>query len=177
MIVELIPKQVQKPIFGPWFFLITSFLLLLGVATGFFILKHFHAQASESLRNLDQTFQQDIKPEEEMVQLEVSSYRQKVEYMKTVLGRRSDFSRLFDFLERAMHPEVFFVSFRVDAVDPKASLEGIASSFLALEQQRRIWAEQQDLRELNLESIELGSDGAITFGAVLHFDPNFFESQ
>ena len=160
--VELIPKQEQKPIFGQVFFLIVSLFALVGVAAAFFIVQQLIHGAEEELSALEKKFAQDTRPLEEALTAEVQNYQKETEILKTVLDERKALLPFFALLERITHPNVVFQKLEGSGETGVFNLEGTAESFFALEQQRLWWKKQGELESV-LRDITFGAGESVGF--------------
>lgn len=170
MIVELIPKKERKPIFGQMFFLIVSVVLLAAVVSAFFLLQQSIRNARAEFSTLEKTFVEDIRPVEEELSASLQGYRGKTEILKATLQERKNALAFFALLEETAHPEVFFRSLTGDMETSVFVLEGEAQDFIALEQQRLIWNNQEEFQS-ELQGIKLGGEGAAEFTVEFIINP------
>lgn len=174
MMVELIPKREQKPIFGETFFLIVALAIFLSVGVAFFMFQGFSGKAREELAALDKTLVEDTRPLEEKLSASMQAYRKKTEMLKTVLERRKNPLAFFALLEQTTHPDIFFQKLQTDTKTGTFTLEGGARSFFVLEQQRLFWKNHTAF-ENALSDIRLGEEGRVSFRVVFMVKPAVFE--
>ncbi|MBI2098589.1 MAG: hypothetical protein HYT49_02930 [Candidatus Wildermuthbacteria bacterium] len=174
MIVEFIPKQEQKPIFGQVFFLIVSAAVLAGVVVAFFILQQLLHSARLELNQVEKTLVEDTKPLEEELFSELQEYKRQTEILKVVLLERKILLPFFSLLERTTHPDVFFQTFQGDAKTGVFELEGEARDFFVLEQQRLAWKGLGEF-ETELSGIKLGDEGSGLFEAKFVVRPGLLD--
>lgn len=163
MIVELIPKQIKKPVFGQVFFLIVSLAVLAGVTVSFLILQQLISTARASLDILEKQLSQDTRPQEQELASKLQEYKQGVEDFKFVASERKSFLPFFEVLEKTTHPDVFFLA--LDAIDNAnvLALDGETRNFFALEQQRLVWKERNEFQNVQLQDIRLTGTGNGSF--------------
>jgi len=165
--VELIPRQERKPLFGQWFFFIASFLLIGGVGIGFFILDQLENNAKDILVSLQETLLRDTRPQEEALATELSAYKEKIDRLSAAASEREDFLRYFTFLEDSIIDGVYLTRFEADRDSAILAFEGVANSFLDLERQRLLWKSQEQIKQVDIMNMLLGGDGTISFQAEL----------
>lgn len=164
---DLIPKKTGKPLFSQWFFFIVSFLLLVGVAVGFFVLMRLEQTSGEVLQALEETLARDTQPQEQALIAELTEYRDQVERFRAAANQRKDFAPLFALLEQSTHEGVRFTEFAVDRLSNQIHLTGEAQDFFNLEQQRLLWKRQEQIRKVEVLNMSLEQEGQIQFEARL----------
>lgn len=174
MIVELIPKQVQKPIFGQTFFLFVAIAVLAGAVIAIFILQQFIRNTQAELDVLEKTLAEDTRPLEEALEKELQGYKKKTDLLASVLGERKTLFPFLSRLERTTHPDVFFHDLKGDAGTGIFTLGGEARSFFVLEQQRLVWNEESVLGS-KLQDISLGEAGTGNFTVEFTVDPRLLD--
>jgi len=162
MVVEFIPKQEQKPIFGQMFFVIVSIVLVASVAFSIFLLQQSVRSAREEFAALNKTFTEEIRPLEEELSVKLEGYKGKTEVLKSVLEQRKNAPAFLTLLEQTTHTDIFFKSLNGDIKTGVFELEGEAQNFLVLEQQRLIWNNQEKFQS-ELLDITLNEEGAAGF--------------
>jgi len=162
MIVELIPKREQKPIFGQVFFLIISITTLVSVGMAFFVLQQLIRDTSEVLAVLEKRFLEDTRPLEEEASAMLEGYKTKTEMLRIALDERKTALPFLRLLEQTTHPDVFFTDFNGDPKTGIFVLTGEARDFFALEQQRLVWKGRKEF-ESAVRNIQLGKEGAGSF--------------
>ena len=162
MIVEFIPKQEQKPIFGQMFFVIVSIVLVVGIAFSIFLLQQSVRSAREEFAVLNKTFVEEIRPLEEELSAKLQGYKGKTEVLKSVLDEKKNVLAFLTLLEQTTHSGIFFKSLKGNMKTGVFELEGEAENFLVLEQQRLIWNNQEEFQS-ELQNIRLSEEGAAEF--------------
>ncbi|MEK7542327.1 MAG: hypothetical protein AAB524_01350 [Patescibacteria group bacterium] len=171
MIVELIPKKAEKPVFGQVFFLIVSLAALVGVAVSFFILQQVIGRARLDLDILEKQLMQDTRPQEEKLVAKLSGYKQKVEDFKFVAGERKNFLPFFELLERTTHPDIFFINLERVGDKNIMFLGGETKDFFALEQQRLLWKKEKEFQTVQLKEMLLSGEGNGSFKVEFTLSP------
>lgn len=174
--VELIPKRQPKPIFGQLFFVIISFAVLVGVGATYFALRQLIEAKSLERDRLNKVFIEDTRPEEEELSAALKQYRQQTDMLAAALNERSYYAPFFDLLETTTHPDVFFSTLQGDAKTGIFRLNGEATNFFVLEQQRLAW-QGSNAFTANLESIQLGADGTSAFAVEFKISPEFLKPK
>ncbi len=177
MIVELIPKQIKKPVFGQVFFLIVSIAVLAGTAVSLFIFQQLIGTARANLAILEKQFSQDTQPQEQELAEKLVEYKQIVEDFKFVAGERKSFLPFFKVLEKTTHPDVFFLA--LDETDNAnvLALDGATRNFFALEQQRLVWKELNEFQNVQLKGIKLTGTGSGSFKVEFTLTPELLTTQ
>ena len=175
MMVELIPKREQKPIFGQMFFLIVSAAVLAAVVASFFILQQLIESKHAEREQLELTFVEDTRPLEEELSSRLLGYKKQVDALSSVLRERKTLLPFFALLERTTHPDVFFRSFDGNAATGVLRLNGEAESFFVLEQQRLAWENRTEFA-YKLSGLQLGQGGAASFSVEFVVTPGFLDS-
>jgi len=165
--VEIIPKQKQKPLFGQWFFLIASVLLLGGVAVGFFVLDQLEKNAREILEGLEETLAADTQPQEQAIVAELNEYKEKIDRFREAAAEREDFLPLFVLLEQSILDGVVLSRLESERGSNKIFIEGVADSFFVLEQQRLLWKQQEQIGKTDIRNMNLEQEGQVQFEAEL----------
>lgn len=163
MAVELIPKKVGKPVFGQVFFLILSFVVLVGVGISFFVLQRFIETNRADLDLLNKQLAESTRPLEQELTTKLNAHKQNGEDFKFVAGKRKDFLPLFELLERATHPDVFFRNLKIADNQNAFVLDGVTRDFFALEQQRLVWNKEQGFESVRLSAMTLTTDKTGSF--------------
>lgn len=162
MVVEFIPKQEQKPIFGQMFFVIVSIVLVAGVVFSILLLQQSVEAAREEFAALNKTFVEEIQPFKEELSAKLQDYKEKTEVLKSVLDEKKNALAFLALLEQTTHPGVFFKSLSGSMKTRVFELEGEAQDFIVLEQQRLIWNSKEEFQS-ELRNIRLNEEGAVEF--------------
>ncbi len=170
MIVELIPKKVEKPVFGQVFFLILSVAVLVGVGISFLVLTQLGNTTRTNLELLEKQLAEDTRPLELELSAKLSAYRQTVEDFKSAASERKNFLPFFELLERVTHPDVFFQNLSMAGTNTMV-LEGQTKDFFALEQQRLVWKKEQGFVNVQLKNLLLTSGSAGAFSVEFTLSP------
>ncbi len=171
MMVELIPKREQKPIFGQLFFLIVSASVLATAAASFFIIQQLIQNTRIELVRLEKMFTEDTRPLEEELSSKLQGYKRQTEILKVVLDERKTLLPFFSLLEQTTHPDVFFGGFQGSTKTGVFTLEGTARDFFTLEQQRFAWEGREEF-EAKLSGIRLGEGGQAAFSVEFVVNPD-----
>jgi len=165
--VDLIPKEEKKPLFGRWFFFIASALLLGSVGIGFFVLDRLERNAREILEGLEKTLVVDTQPQEQAIAVELTEYKEKMDRFRGAAAEREDFLPPFSLLEQSILDGVVLGSFEAANGPNQILLQGVADSFFVLEQQRLLWKEQEQIQKLDIRNMRLEQEGQVQFEAEL----------
>lgn len=174
MMVELIPKQEQKPIFGQAFFLFVALAVLAGVISAILILQEFIRNTQAELDVLEKTFVEDTRPLEEALEKELQGYKKKTDILSIALNDRKTLLPFLSLLENTTHPDVFFHDLTGNTETGIFALGGEARNFFVLEQQRLVWNGQSELKA-QLQDISLGQAGTGNFTVEFTADPHLLD--
>lgn len=170
--VELIPKQEKKPIFGQLFFFIVAVAVFAGVLVGVVVVRQLESDTREALDLLEKTLVSDVQPQEEELEKILLEYERQAEDLKEILKERKEFLAFFAFLEETTHPDIFFVDLQGGLSNSRVMLSGVAADFFILEQQRIVWREREELLSLKLQELEITESGG-AFEVEFLFVPDF----
>ena len=173
--VEIIPKPAAK--LPSWqnilFYFSFGFILL--VILSYFILNIYLDRADTRLKNLEKEWE-EIKSEEQIVlEDELSAYEKKIKIFSALINQHVSSSRVFEFVEKNTHPEVWFFSLSLNPTEGKIDLSGDAENFVTLHQQIQILKASPSVKDLNLPKIAIGKEGRIAFSLSLILDPGLFK--
>lgn len=163
MIVELIPKQEHKPIFGQVFFLILSAAALAGTTIAFLILQQLINTNRTNLDILEKQLFFNTQPLEQELAAKLLIYKQNTEDFKVAASERKTFLPFLDLLEKNTHPDVFFTNLEKGESADTFVLDGQTRNFFTLEQQRLVWKQQKQFENVQLTNIALGESETASF--------------
>lgn len=152
-------------------FLLFLFLVFLGSYFYFLFLEtKIKKEISVVESNIENT-QKKIEPLEK----EAKKYQEKINNLKFLL----DFHRLplkvFEFLEKNTHPQVWFSSLDFNLEKNSLKIPGNAQSFEVLAQQILIFKNSEFVKNINLSKVNLGKEGGVSFDLELTIDPKIYK--
>jgi len=174
MAIEIIPKEAKKfPLWQNILFYF-SLVLFLSCLSGLLILNFLEKKSQLTLDNLKETLEKGMTTEKKALEKEILTYQKKIDDFSILLADYRVSSRFFDFLEKIIHPKVFFSELNLSSKEGKVSLTGQTESFETLGQQILIFQKEEKLRGLKLAEIKIGKEGKIDFSLEISFDPKIF---
>lgn len=174
MMIEIIPRPVQKlPLWQNILFYF-SLSLILAVFLSYFILDNYIKNASQDLKDLEGTISQEKTSAETTLEKEVFGYQKKITDFSQLIKTHFFTSNVFTFLEKASHPQVWFVQFNLDSEKKRAVLAGQADNFQALGQQLLILKEKPEIQNFDLSNISIGKKGKVDFALELSLNSVVF---
>jgi len=169
--VEIIPKEIRRPLLSPLFILSLSGVLFLGVLAGLFLITQMQSQTRTTLRVLEERLGQGQIREGETLRQELKASKEKIDDFGLVIERRKNLLAFFRILEETIHPNVVFTSLETDLEGNTIDVLGTAPDFLSLGQQILVWKSRKEITSVNLVDLALGETGKKQFGVSLSFSP------
>ena len=170
--VEIIPKEIRRPLLSPLFILSLSGILFLGVLAGLFLITQTQSQTGTALRVLDERLGEEQTGEGETLQQELKASKEKIDDFGLVIERRKNLLAFFRILEETAHPNVVFTDFETDLEGNTIDIVGTATDFLSLGQQILVWKNRKEITSATLTELALGQTGKKEFGISLSFSPD-----
>ena len=173
--VEIIPKPAAKlPSWQNTLFYF-SFGLLLLVVLSYFVLDIYLDKAETRLGEREEELAQTKTAEEITLEQELSNYEKKIQNFSILIDQHLFSSRIFEFIEKNTHPEVWFSTLSLDPRKRGVNLSGDTENFVTLHQQVQIFKASPSVQNINLAKIAIGKEGRIAFDLSLILDPGLFE--
>lgn len=171
--VEIIPRREERtpPIVNVLF--IASLLLAALTAGGFFILKSLQEQRRVSIQSAEQRLLAEPSSDQKQLEEDVLGFKQKLDDFKVLADGRRTPLPLFSFLETSVHPAAVFTGLTVNLEKGKILLAGETDSFRHLDEQILLLRHKSEVRDLQLEKIQLGERGRVEFSVSVAFPPEF----
>lgn len=168
MAIEIIPKSKIKEI--SWVNLVLYFLLIifLVLLLSYFILDIYQKKLNQELSDLEKAL---IRTDaEKALEDELSIYQKKIEDFGNILNVRQSPLDVFSFLEKTIHPKVWFSNFSFDLEKGTLSLSGQAENPEVIEQQLIIFKKQEMVKNVTLSNFSISKEEKIDFNLQLTFD-------
>ena len=174
--VEIIPKQPATKL-PSWQNIIFyfSFGLILLVVLSYFVLDIYLGKAQARLEELKKEWEETKTEEQIALEDELSAYEKKIESFSILINQHLFSSKVFEFIEKNTHPEVWFSNLDLNPMEGKVDLSGDTDNFVTLHQQVQILKANPLVKDLNLSEIAIGKEGRIAFDLNLIFDPSVFK--
>ncbi len=166
--VQVIPKEFikSKPTLVsvlPW---IGLFLLIIVVAT-YFILGGQIGNAKTDLKKVKADLSRFETAEQKARENRIIIYKRKIDDVVRLLEQHQKPTEFMVFLEKFVHPNVYFSSFSLDLATGKAIMGGVAKDFKSLGQQIFIFELQPFIQRAKLANISLVEGTGIKFNLEL----------
>ncbi|MDP3093938.1 MAG: hypothetical protein Q8N16_04290 [bacterium] len=175
MRIGLIPKkQIEAPPWQTALFVFSAVFLILSLLV-FALLARSAKKTSLEIESINQELAKDRTQAEIDAEKEVLISQKKIVAFGILLNQRKQLSRVFDLIEKLVHPEVVFSKMGFTVEDNTVWLSGKADNFQALGQQSLLFKTQPLIKESNLMQVGIGKHGGVEFGFKIIFDPQFFK--
>lgn len=173
--IEIIPKPTKK--MPPWqnIFFYFSLGLLMAIVLSYPVLTYWENKSVNALEKLEEQIIKVGTPKEKVMEIEVFSQEKRIKDFSALLGEHRQSSGLFQFLEKATHPKVWFFTLELDAKKAELVLSGKSQNFQVLGQQLSIFQKQQSIKKANLSKLSLGKEGGAEFTFNISLDPSVFK--
>ena len=175
MAIEIIPKTIGK-IPGErkklFYFSIFLFITLL---ISYFILTSLEKKSENTLSNLEEALVKGKTPEMSSLEEEILNDQKKIKDLSPLLEKHLFPSKIFEFFERNVHPQVFFSEINLNTLNSTASLSGECDSFLTLGQQLAIFEKEPLIEKVNINEVSITKTGEIEFSLDFSFNPKIFK--
>jgi len=162
--VQVIPKKsIKKQLvlkdLLPWFF-----LLFLVVLIGLYFIFIFQVNRANVSLDKVKTELSEVRTKED-IELEktILTYKRKVGDLALILQTRQKSIEFFEFLEKFVHPNIYFSSVSLSLDTEKVFLKGVSSDFKSLAEQLFIFEREPSIEEAELSNISLLEGGKIDF--------------
>lgn len=173
--VEIIPKPVEKLPRRQIFLLYFSLILFLATLISFFIINHSLKESQKVFQNLEETLAKERTPQKIILEKEILARQKKIRDFSQILNQHLFPSKIFDFLEKISHPQVWISQVNLNPQASQLLISGQTESFLTLDHQIKILNEEPLIKDLNLTQLNLTKIGKVEFTLNLSFDPKIFK--
>lgn len=168
MAIEIVPKpKIEKATWAN-VLLAISIVLLLALAISYFYFYRSSGKLSQDIQEKEKVLEKT--PSEKVLEEKLLLTEEKINNFGQLLSSHQKPLNIFNFLEEACHPDVWFSNFNFDTMKREATISGQAGSFIALGQQLLILKELENLKDINLSKISLGEEGEVDFALQLIFE-------
>jgi len=177
MPIELIPrKPVARP---PWqTILFYVSLVFLGLSLiSFFVITYFSSRAAAQSQLLAEELAKGKTPAEQALEKDILKRQRQILVLGSLLGQQKSLSSVLSFLERTVHPQVFFSKANLIAEENKISLSGRADNFRVLGEQMLFLRQEPLAGEINLLDVSISKAGGGDFTLEIVFDPLIFQTN
>lgn len=176
--VEIIPKPEEKiPIWQNILFYL-SLLLLLGAVVSYFLLNVYIEESKITVENLKEAISREKTAEERIIEEEILGYQEKIGNFVQLVSKHLFPSRIFEFIEKNTHPEVWFSAVEINSESGQIKLVGQTENFITLAQQIQIFREKTKednpkVKDFYLTNINIGKEGKVNFNLNLNLNLGF----
>ncbi len=173
--VEIIPKPVKET--DRWQkILIYLFIFLIIVLIGtYFLLDNLEESSKIYVDELEKRLKQGRTAERITLEEENLNYKKKIEAIVPFLEIHILSSKFFEFLEKKVHPRVFFSRVNLSVQEEKVILSGQTDSFSTLQQQLSILNKESIIENLVLTNATLNKEGGIDFNLNIFLNKEIFK--
>ena len=175
--IDLIPKKPKEEPFWQELLFYISFLFLavsLLFCIGFGVLAN---RSSLELKRVNNELAKEKTQSQINTEAEVLSYQKKVSAFSILLKQRKPLSKIFDLLEKEVHPGIFFTKMGFTVNSDKLQISGVADNFQALGQQTLILKKDPLVGQIDLKQVGIGKYGGVEFSFEVVFDKQIFEEK
>ena len=175
--IDLIPKKPKEEPFWQELLFYISFLFLavsLLFCIGFGVLAN---RSSLELERVNNELAKEKTQSQINTEAEVLSYQKKVSAFSILLKQRKPLSKIFDLLEKEVHPGIFFTKMGFTVNSDKLQISGVADNFQALGQQTLILKKDPLVGQIDLKQVGIGKYGGVEFSFEVVFDKQIFEEK
>lgn len=172
--VEIIPKLVKKaPLLQTVLFYSSIAILMIAIIV-YFILGIFLKKSSENIAILENELKKDKTAEEKNLEDRVLGYQEKIKDFSKLIEDYQQTSEIFYFIQKLVHPRVWFSEVEFNRNDGQILVGGSAESFETLGQQFLIFKNNSLVKDVSLANILIKPDGKIDFTLRFRFDSQIF---
>lgn len=159
-------KNEEEQGTGLFYFSILIFIVSVTVFLGFLF---WEKKVQKESNDLEETLL--AKKPQELVELEnkLKDLEKKINIFEILLQNHAFPSKIFDFIEKKVHPRVFVQRFTYNLENSTISLEGKTDDFYTLGQQMLVLANEDKLSNLALEGVQIGKDQRVEFNLKFNF--------
>ena len=173
--VTIIPKPPQRTPQWQMILFYSSLVLALVAFLSYFVLIYLEHRSSSRLEALERDIAGFGTAEDKKIEAYVFEWQEKIRDFSGLLDQHHQPSRVFKFLEKLTHPQVWFTSFVLIPSSYTAKLEGQARDFQSLAQQIYIFRQENLIESANLTNLGLGDEGEVVFSVDLSISPRMFK--
>ncbi|HDY72578.1 MAG TPA: hypothetical protein ENH90_00200 [bacterium] len=173
--VEIIPKPVKETDRWQKILIYLSMFLAIVLVGSYFLLDNLEKTSKVYIDELEKRLEQGRTAERITLEEENLNYNKKIEAIIPFLETHVLSSKFFEFLEKKVHPRVFFAKINLSVLEEKVILFGKTDSFLTLQQQLSILNREPMIENLALTNIALNAEGGIDFNLDIFFNKEIFK--
>jgi hypothetical protein len=181
MAIEIIPKPLSTPQEKGNILFIISLVVLISVASCYFYLFLDSQKKSEELTAKQQKLDQ-LKNSENFIEKEkeILVFKDKIDNFSEIFKDRNSIMGFFDFLEKNTHIKVMWKSSGFSKTGErniksyKLGLSGSTNSFITLAQQIIVLKSRPEVFSMKLSSLARETNGDVSFGIEIVFNPDLF---
>jgi len=173
MAIEISSKPKNKEPF--WLNFILHFLLIIFLVSisSYFILFFSQKKINKKLAEIERGL---IRTDaEKALEDKLFIYQKKIEDFNTLLENHRSPLSVFSFLEKNVHPGVWFSSLDLNLEKNTLSLSGYGKNPETVEEQLLLFKEQELVKNVTLLNFSSGNEEQIKFDLQIVFDPKIFQ--
>lgn len=174
--MDLMPKNNNAP-FRKWMNIL-FYLSLAGVifsAGCFFAVNYFLKENIKRVENMKEESKKIASPEYVNMETQVKKSRAVIDDFNILAGQHLKTVKIFPFLEKYCHPNVWFSQFNLNARQDRLEMTGEARNFESLGQQLIIFKRSAPVASALLDKVAINKDGKIDFSISISFNSGFLK--
>lgn len=153
----------------------SSVFLLIVAVLAYAILIYFNNKSAGAIQGLEEQIVKIGTPQQKVLEAQVFSQEKDIKNFAEIFNKRSQSSKVFDFLETITHTKVWFSKFELDVGKAQIAISGITQDFQTLGQQSIIFKNQELIAAVDLANVALAKDGQVEFTFNLSLSPEVFK--
>lgn len=176
MAIEIERRTEINKLFWPIAFLLFALAVSVTLSVSYF---YFDNAYNELYNTLAEKQKGLVKTaEEKALEDSLVGYQNKINIFGKVFEEHRKVVNILSFVEKTIHPGVYFSKISYDVKTGETSLNGAAADFMTVSQQVIIFKEQKDIvKKVTLSSLAPSEKGGIGFSLALSIDPNITLAQ
>lgn len=175
-LVEIIPKEKSKsPLLAQIMFYVSLLMLTVGVAAFLGLNIHLKSLEQKKLTLKNQIEAAYQIPKEKRVVEKLGKTKRKIETLKEVLKDHKALSQIIPRIASLVHSEAQLTSLKVDLLENKVLLSGVAPDPKVIAQQFLILEGAEDVKEVVLSPVSLDPKEEFRFDISFSFSPQIVE--
>lgn len=151
------------------------FLIIVAIIV-YFVIGNLSKSAQEETQTIIENIKNSTKDKIE-AESELMKYKKKVSLFNELLSKHKTPSKVFNFLEAGIMPEISLSSAKANLLEGQMTLMGTAPTFLAVGKQYKVFQQSSDVAKVVVESVGMAQNKKINFSFVIHFNPEVINQK
>ncbi len=168
---EQLKRGEKLPVGWPWRLLLFT-VLVFSVLTTIYLgmVLGYKPYLNSRIKSLDKEINNLTQAIDDTQQKNLANFYSQLVNIQNLLAHHPNASKLFDFLEKNTHNQVYFLSLNLSLAEKNLKIEGSASDYEALAQQLEIFRKAPEIERVFLEDSKLSDDKGVHFIVRLIFN-------